>query len=74
MRNAGRRFRLAVCLVAIAARQAKPTNYKGLEITPLGIERAKNVALHRLPAGQQHACAATRAARKSSPSSRSRSR
>jgi hypothetical protein len=32
--------------------QAKPTNYKGLEITPLGIERAKNVALIDCPPGQ----------------------
>ena len=32
--------------------QAKPTNYKGLEITPLGVERAKNVALIDCPPGQ----------------------
>ena len=32
--------------------QTKPTNYKGLEITPLGIERAKNVALIDCPPGQ----------------------
>lgn len=43
---------LTVCLVAIATGQAgKPTNYKGLEITPLGIERAKNVALIDCPPG-----------------------
>ena len=41
-----------VCMVALAAMQAKPTNYKGLEITPLGIERAKNVALIDCPPGQ----------------------
>jgi hypothetical protein len=41
-----------VCMVAIAAMQTKPTNYKGLEITPLGIERAKNVALIDCPPGQ----------------------
>jgi hypothetical protein len=32
--------------------QAKPANYKGLEITALGIERAKNVALIDCPPGQ----------------------
>ena len=43
---------LAVCMVATAAMQAgKPTNYKGLEVTPLGIERAKNVALIDCPPG-----------------------
>ena len=43
---------LSVCMVATAAMQAgKPTNYKGLEITPLGIERAKNVALIDCPPG-----------------------
>jgi hypothetical protein len=40
-----------VCMVAIAAMQAKPTNYKGLEFTALGIERAKNVALIDCPPG-----------------------
>ena len=40
-----------VCLVAIAIGQTKPTNYKGLEVTPLGIERAKNVALIDCPPG-----------------------
>ena len=43
---------LSVCLVAIATGQTKPTNYKGLEVTPLGIERAKNVALIDCPPGQ----------------------
>jgi hypothetical protein len=45
----------AVALSAVAlakAEQAKPTNYKGLEITALGIERAKNVALIDCPPGQ----------------------
>ena len=43
---------MTVCMVAIAAMQTKPTNYKGLEVTPLGIERAKNVALVDCPPGQ----------------------
>ncbi|HUQ87879.1 MAG TPA: hypothetical protein VM096_09990 [Vicinamibacterales bacterium] len=43
---------LIVCMVAIAAMQTKPTNYKGLEVTALGIERAKNVALVDCPPGQ----------------------
>ena len=38
-------------MVAIAAMQTKPTSYKGLEVTPLGIERAKNVALIDCPPG-----------------------
>jgi len=45
----------AVVLSAVAvakAEQTKPTNYKGLEITALGIERAKNVALIDCPPGQ----------------------
>ena len=41
-----------VCVVAIAIAQTKPTSYKGLEITALGIERAKNVALLDCPPGQ----------------------
>jgi hypothetical protein len=43
---------LIVCMVAVAAMQTKPTNYKGLEVTPLGIDRAKNVALVDCPPGQ----------------------
>jgi hypothetical protein len=43
---------LVVCMVAIAAMQAKPTSYKGLEVTPLGIERVKNAALIDCPPGQ----------------------
>lgn len=35
-----------------SAQAAKPTNYKGLEITPLSLERAKNVALIDCPPGQ----------------------
>ena len=51
MRYAATAF-LSVCLVATAIGQAgKPTNYKGLEVTPLGIERAKNVALIDCPPG-----------------------
>ncbi len=34
-----------------SAQVAKPTNYKGLEVTPLGIERAINVALIDCPPG-----------------------
>ena len=41
-----------VCVVAISIAQTKPTSYKGLEITALGIERAKNVALIDCPPGQ----------------------
>jgi hypothetical protein len=52
MKQAATAF-LTVCLVATAAGQAgKPTNYKGLEVTPLSIERAKNVALIDCPPGQ----------------------
>lgn len=43
---------LTVCLVAIAAGQAgKSTNYKGLEITATGVERAMNVPLIDCPPG-----------------------
>jgi len=42
---------LTVCMAATAAMQAKPTTYKGLEVTALGIERAKNVALIDCPPG-----------------------
>ncbi len=35
-----------------SAQGAKPTNYKGLEVTPLGLERAKNVALIDCPPGK----------------------
>ncbi len=42
----------SACLVAIVAGQAgKPTNYKGLEITPLSIERTQNVPLLDCPPG-----------------------
>ena len=40
-----------VCLAVVTAGQMKATNYKGLEVTPLGIERAKNVALIDCPPG-----------------------
>ena len=44
---------LTACLVATATGQAgKPTIFKGLEVTPLGIERARNVALVDCPPGQ----------------------
>jgi hypothetical protein len=42
---------ITVCMAATAVMQTKPTNYKGLEVTPLGIERAKNVALIDCPPG-----------------------
>ena len=43
---------IAACLVATAAGQAgKAANYKGLEITPLSVERAMNVALLDCPPG-----------------------
>jgi hypothetical protein len=51
MRNVVVTASFTVCMVAIAAVQTKPTSYKGLEVTPLGIERAKNVALIDCPPG-----------------------
>jgi len=51
MRRLAAALSLSICLAAIVAGQAKPTNYKGLEITPIGIERAKNVALIDCPPG-----------------------
>ena len=51
MRAHGLTFAFIVCLAVIAAGQAKPANYKGLEVTPIGIERAKNVALIDCPPG-----------------------
>lgn len=35
-----------------SAQPAKPVSYKGLDITPIGVERAKNVALVDCPPGQ----------------------
>ena len=52
MRNGLVAISITACLVATATGQAgKPTNDKGLEVTPLGIERAKNVALIDCPPG-----------------------
>ncbi|HEX6163943.1 MAG TPA: hypothetical protein VFZ31_11285 [Vicinamibacterales bacterium] len=51
MRAYGLTLAFVVCLAIIIAGQTKPTNYKGLEVTPLGIERAKNVALIDCPPG-----------------------
>jgi hypothetical protein len=57
MRNALMTFVVAMAcgLSAVALAKAEqagtPANYKGLEITPLGIERAKNVALIDCPPG-----------------------
>lgn len=43
---------LTACLAAsVAGQAARTTNYKGLEITPVGIERAMNVALIDCPPG-----------------------
>jgi hypothetical protein len=39
-------------LSLLTSAQGKPTNYKGLEITPVDIERAKNVALIDCPPGR----------------------
>jgi hypothetical protein len=36
----------------LTSAQGKPVNYKGLEIAPVSIERAKNVALIDCPPGQ----------------------
>jgi hypothetical protein len=52
MRRLATALSISICLAAVVAGQAKPTNYKGLEVTPLGIERAKNVALIDCPPGQ----------------------
>ena len=38
-------------MTATAVMQTKPANYKGLEITPLSVERAMNVALIDCPPG-----------------------
>jgi hypothetical protein len=43
---------IATSLAAVAAAQGKPASYKGLEITALDIERAKNVALIDCPPGK----------------------
>jgi hypothetical protein len=51
MRRLATALSISVCLAVIVAAQAKPTNYKGLEVTPVGIERAKNVALIDCPPG-----------------------
>jgi hypothetical protein len=51
MKTAATAF-LTVCMVATAAMQtAKSIDYKGLEITPVSIERAMNVALIDCPPG-----------------------
>ncbi len=42
---------ITVCMAATAVMQTKPTNYKGLEVTPVSIERAMNVALIDCPPG-----------------------
>lgn len=52
MRKALFALSISACLVATTAGQAgKATNYKGLEITPLSIERAMNAALIDCPPG-----------------------
>jgi hypothetical protein len=40
------------CSLVISAQGTTPANYKGLEVTPLGIERAMNVALIDCPPGK----------------------
>lgn len=43
---------MTVCMVATAAMQAgKATNYKGLEVTPIGVAREQNVPLVDCPPG-----------------------
>src|SRR5262245_46781684 len=42
---------ITVCMAATAVMQTKPANYKGLEVTAIGLERAKNVALIDCPPG-----------------------
>lgn len=42
---------LAKVDVGLALQPGQPTNYKGLEITALGVERAQNVALLDCPPG-----------------------
>ena len=51
MKRIANGFLLSVCLVAIAAGQTKPANYKGLEVTVTGIERSSTVALRDCPPG-----------------------
>jgi hypothetical protein len=41
----------AILLVGLAVQTNQPTNYKGLEITVLGVERAQNVPLLDCPPG-----------------------
>jgi hypothetical protein len=52
MRRLAIALSISIGFAAVVAGQAKPTNYKGLEITPLGVERARNVALIDCPPGQ----------------------
>lgn len=40
-----------VALATVEGQAAKSTNYKGLEITPIGVERAQNVPLLDCPPG-----------------------
>ena len=41
----------AILGAGLLLQKGPPTNYKGLEITPLGVERAQNVALLDCPPG-----------------------
>ena len=52
MRSANLLLPLAFCLLPFAVTAQAPVNYKGLQVTPLGIDRAKNVALVDCPPGQ----------------------
>ena len=42
----------AFCFLPFFISAQAPTNYKGLQVTPISIERAKNVALIDCPPGQ----------------------
>ena len=47
----GMGFLFTFSFLLLASAQNKPTNYKGLEITPLSIERTQNVPLLDCPPG-----------------------
>ena len=52
MRSANLLLPLAFCLLPFAVTAQAPVNYNGLQVTPLSIDRAKNVALVDCPPGQ----------------------
>ena len=51
MRSANFLLPLAFCLLPFAVTAQAPVTYKGLQVTPLSVERAKNVALIDCPPG-----------------------